>query len=69
MRISVGGGTDAAWSKNVELFYLAADRNLTTVPYRATAATFKPSAAKVLFPVPGNARDRSYAVSGNGNRS
>jgi Tol biopolymer transport system component len=69
VRISTGGGTDAAWSKNgVELFYLAADRNLMAVPYRATVTTFEPGAGKVLFPVPGNVVRRSYAVSGDGRR-
>jgi len=67
-RISTGGGTDAAWSKNGELFYLAADRNLMAVPYRATVTTFEPGAGKVLFPVPGNVVHRSYAVSGDGRR-
>ncbi len=42
--------TDAAWSKNGELFYLAADRHLMTVPYRATAATFKPGEPKQRVP-------------------
>jgi hypothetical protein len=68
VQISTGGGTDAAWSKNGELFYLAADRNLKAVPYRATVTTFEPGAGKVLFPVPGNVRHRSYAVSGDGSR-
>ena len=68
VRISTGGGTDAAWSKNGELFYLAADRNLMAVPYRATVATFEPGAGKVLFAVPGNAFRRSYAVTGDGRR-
>jgi len=66
-RISTGGGTDAAWSKNGgELFYLAADKNLMAVPYRATVATFEPGAGKVLFAVPGNVVRRSYAVTGDG---
>jgi Tol biopolymer transport system component len=69
VQISSGGGTDAAWSKNGgELFYLAADRNLTAVPYRSTAATFEPGVGKVLFPVPGNFVRRSYAVTGDGRR-
>ena len=68
MRISTGGGTDAAWSKNGELFYLAADRNLMAVPYRATVTTFEPGAGKVLFPVSGNVVHRSYAVSADGSR-
>jgi Tol biopolymer transport system component len=68
VQISTGGGTDAAWSKNGELFYLAADRNLKAVPYRATVTTFEPGAGKVLFAVPGNVRHRSYAVSGDGSR-
>jgi hypothetical protein len=69
VRISTVGGTDAAWSKNGgELFYLAADRNLMAVPYRATVTTFEPSAGKVLFRVPGNVVRRSYAVSGDGRR-
>ena len=68
VRISTGGGTDAAWSKNGELFYLTADRNLVAVPYRATVTTFEPGAGKVLFPVPGNVIHRSYAVSGDGRR-
>ncbi len=69
VRISTGGGTDAAWSKNGgELFYLAADRNLMAVPYRATVTTFEPGAGKVLFPLPGNVVRRSYAVTGDGRR-
>ena len=69
VQISAGGGTDAAWSKNSgELFYLAADRNLIAVPYRATLTTFEPGAGKVLFPVPGNVVSRSYAVTGDGRR-
>jgi len=69
VRISTGGGTDAAWSKNDgELFYLAADRNLMAVPYRATITTFEPGVGKALFPVPGNVVRRSYAVSGDGRR-
>jgi hypothetical protein len=68
-RISTGGGTDAAWSKNGgELFYLAADQNLMAVPYRATVSTFEPGAGKVLFAVPGNVIRRSYAVTGDGRR-
>jgi hypothetical protein len=69
IRISTGGGTDAAWSKNGgELFYLAADRKLMAVPYRATVTTFEPGAGEVLFPVPGNVLHRSYAVTGDGRR-
>jgi len=69
VRISTGGGTDAAWSKNGgELFYLAADRNLIAVPYRATLTTFEPGASQVLFPVPGNLVHRSFAVTGDGRR-
>jgi eukaryotic-like serine/threonine-protein kinase len=67
--ISTGGGTDPAWSKNGgELFYLAADRNLTAVPYRSTVTTFEPGVGKVLFPLPGNVVRRSYAVTGDGRR-
>jgi serine/threonine protein kinase/Tol biopolymer transport system component len=69
VRISAAGGTDAAWSKNSgELFYLAADRNLMAVPYRATVTSFEPGAGKVLFAVPGNVVRRSYAVTGDGRR-
>ena len=69
VRISAGGGTDAAWSKNGgELFYLAADRNLIAVPYRLTMTTFEPGPGKVLFRVPGNFARRSYAVTGDGRR-
>lgn len=68
VRISTGGGTDAAWSNNGELFYLAADRNLMAVPYRATGTAFEPGAGKVLFTVPGNVVHRSYAVGGDGRR-
>jgi hypothetical protein len=67
--ISTGGGTDPDWSKNGgELFYLAADRNLTAVPYRSTVTTFEPGPGKVLFAVPGNDVRRSYAVTGDGRR-
>jgi eukaryotic-like serine/threonine-protein kinase len=69
VRVSTGGGTDAAWSKNGgELFYLAADGSLMAVPYRATVTTFEPGAGKVLFPLPGNVVRRSYAVTGDGRR-
>ena len=69
VRISTGGGTDAAWSKNgSELFYLATDRHLMAVTYRATQTTFEVGAAKALFPVPGNVVHRSYAVTGDGRR-
>jgi serine/threonine protein kinase len=69
VRISTGGGNDAAWSKNGgELFYLAADRNLMVVPYRTTMTTFEPGASKALFPIPGNVVRQSYAVSGDGRR-
>jgi Tol biopolymer transport system component len=69
VRISAGGGTDAAWSKSsAELFYLAADRNLMAVPYRATVTSFEPGTGKVLFAVPGNVVRRSYAVTGDGRR-
>ena len=58
-----------AWSKNGgELFYLAADRNLMALPYRATITTFEPGPGKALFPVPGNVVRRSYAVTGDGRR-
>ena len=64
-----GGGTDPAWSKNGgELFYLAADRNLTAEPYRSTVTTFEQGVGKVLFPVPGNVVRRSQAVTGDGRR-
>jgi serine/threonine protein kinase/dipeptidyl aminopeptidase/acylaminoacyl peptidase len=69
VRISTAGGTDATWSKSGgELFFLAADRNLMAVPYRATLTTFEPGAGKVLFPLPGNVVRRSYAVTGDGRR-
>jgi Tol biopolymer transport system component len=68
VRISSGGGSDAAWSTAGELFYLAADRSLMAVPYRATATTFEPGASKALFPIPGNIVRRSYAVSADGRR-
>jgi serine/threonine protein kinase/Tol biopolymer transport system component len=68
VQISTGGGTDAAWSKNGELFYLAANRNLMAVPYRAAVTTFKAGVGKALFPLPGNLERRSYAVTGDGRR-
>jgi hypothetical protein len=69
VRISTGGGTDAAWSKNGgELFYRAADRNLMAVPYRATETTFEPGAPKVLFPLQGTAAHYSFAATGDGRR-
>jgi Tol biopolymer transport system component len=68
-RISTGGGTYPTWRKDgAELFYLAPDRNLMTVPVRASEATFDPGIAKVLFPIPGEARRRAYAPSGDGDR-
>jgi hypothetical protein len=67
--ISVGGGVDPAWSKNGgELFYLAADRNLMAVPYRATATSFAPGTGKALFPVVRSGPSRNYAVTGDGQR-
>jgi Tol biopolymer transport system component len=69
VQISTDGGTHAAWGKNDgELFYLAADRKLMAVPYRATPTTFEPGAGEALFPVPGVVTRRSYAVSGDGRR-
>jgi Tol biopolymer transport system component len=69
LRISTASGSDPAWSKSgAELFYLAGDRNLMVVPYRATATTFEAEPAKALFPVPGNIVRRSYAISGDGRR-
>jgi hypothetical protein len=69
VQISTGGGTDAAWSKNGELFYLAAaDRNLMAVPYRATATSFAPGTGKALFPVVRSGPSRNYAVTGDGQR-
>jgi Tol biopolymer transport system component len=68
-RISTGGGSDPAWrGDGTELFYLAADRNLMAVPVRASATSFEPGAAKVLFPVPGSAVRRAYAPSRDGSR-
>ena len=52
----------------VNCFYLAADRNLTVVPYRATATTFEPDVGKPLFPVPGSGLRRGYAVAADGQR-
>jgi Tol biopolymer transport system component len=69
VRISTGGGADAAWSKNGgELFFVAADRNLTAVPYRSTVTSFDPGVGTVLFPLAGNVVRRSYAVTGDGQR-
>jgi hypothetical protein len=50
------------------VFYLAANRDLTAVPYRATATTFEPGAAKALFPIPGSVIRRSYSPSVDGRR-
>jgi eukaryotic-like serine/threonine-protein kinase len=69
VRISTGGGTAAAWSKNdAELFYLAENRNLMAVPYRTRAGTLEPGVAKVLFSIPGNGIRRTYAPSADGRR-
>jgi hypothetical protein len=69
VRISTGGGADPAWARNgAELFYLAANRDLMTVPYHSTATTFEPAAARALFPIPGSVVRRSYAASADGRR-
>jgi serine/threonine protein kinase len=68
-RISTGGGTDPAWSKSgAELFYLAANRDLMAVTYRADVSTFEPGVAKALFQLPGPGTRRAYAVTGDGRR-
>jgi hypothetical protein len=67
-RISTGGGISPAWSAKGELFYLAADRRLMSVPYRGTADTFEPGAATPLFALPGAATRRAFAVSADGRR-
>ena len=68
-RISTGGGTDPAWSKTgAELFYLAANRDLMAVPYRAEASSFEPGVAKALFQLPVLGTRRAYAVSADGRR-
>jgi dipeptidyl aminopeptidase/acylaminoacyl peptidase len=68
--ISAGGGSEPNWRHDgTELFYLAANRNLVTVPVKAGQATFEPGTPKALFPVPGNlSRRRSYAVGSTGQR-
>ena len=68
-RISTGGGTDAAWSKTGgELFYLAANRDLMSVPYRVTGTSFEPGVASALFAIPGNVARRAYAPARDGRR-
>jgi len=68
-RISSGGGTSPEWSKTGgELFYLAANRDLTVVPYRISGTTFEPGVAKALFAIPGNVTRRVYAPSRDGRR-
>jgi Tol biopolymer transport system component len=69
IQISTGGGANAAWSKTGgELFYLAANRELTAVPYRVSGTTFEPGTAKALFAIPGNVTRRAYAVTRDGRR-
>ena len=49
-RISTEGGTNARWrSDGKEIFYLAPDRTLMSVPVRADGGRFEPSSPRVLF--------------------
>ena len=73
-QISAAGGTGPRWRRDgTELFYVAADRNLTAVPVRAVGASFEPGIPHSLFPTPsvsgfGFAMRDEYAVSADGNR-
>jgi Tol biopolymer transport system component len=49
-RISAGGGLEPKWRRDgAELFYLAADRSLNSVPVRSTASTFDAGTPVRLF--------------------
>jgi hypothetical protein len=67
-QISAGGGTEPTWRKDgTELFYLAADRNLMTVPIKL-GATLEAGAPKSLFPITLTGQSRSFAVANDGQR-
>jgi eukaryotic-like serine/threonine-protein kinase len=67
-QISTGGGSEPYWRKDgTELFYVAADRNLISVPIKFTPA-FEPGSAKRLFALTASAQNHSYAVSADGQR-
>jgi len=71
-RISIGGGSQPRWRRDgKELFFLAADGQLMTVPIAVNGNTFQPGVARPLFSTGLNAlypRLRSYNVSSDGNR-
>jgi eukaryotic-like serine/threonine-protein kinase len=67
-QISTGGGTEPTWRKDgTELFYVAADRNLMTVPIKL-AATLEAGAPKSLFPITLTEDQHSFAVANDGQR-
>jgi eukaryotic-like serine/threonine-protein kinase len=67
-QISTGGGTEPTWRKDgTELFYLAADRNLMTVPIKL-GATLEAGAPKSLFPITVTEQNHSFAVANDGQR-
>ena len=67
-QISTNGGSEPSWRKDgLELFYLAADRNLTAVPLKL-GAKVEAGWPKPLFAVPDSARRYSYAATGDGRR-
>jgi Tol biopolymer transport system component len=66
--ISTGGGSEPYWRKDgMELFYVAADRNLMAVPIKL-GTTITPGTPKSLFPVPLSEQQHSFAVTGDGQR-
>jgi dipeptidyl aminopeptidase/acylaminoacyl peptidase len=67
-QISTNRGSEPSWRKDGgELFYLAADRNLMSVPIKL-GAKLEAGLPKALFAVPESARKYSYAATGDGQR-
>jgi Tol biopolymer transport system component len=71
-RISINGGTGPLWRRDgSELFYIAADVTLMSVPVRIVGTSVEPGEPKPLFQAGalGNPRTRrNYDVSGDGQR-
>lgn len=68
LQISTSGGTEPNWrSDGKELFYLAADGNLTAVPVN-TGYSFEAGAPHPLFQIAANTGIYSYAPGGDGQR-
>ena len=68
-QISTGGGTEPYWNKNgTELFYIASDRTLMSVPVKLDPIFEKKDLPQPIMLIPESAGRNSYAVSENGNQ-